>query len=41
MRTFLAAVVGGLFAGLLTRAVMVAGRRSGMLTKTLDRDAVE
>ncbi|MET0376290.1 MAG: hypothetical protein ABW128_18785 [Rhizorhabdus sp.] len=41
MRTYQAAVVGGLFAGLLTTAVMVAGRKSGVLTKTLDRDAVD
>lgn len=41
MRTYQAAVVGGLFAGLVTTAVMVAGRKSGMLTKTLDRDAVD
>jgi len=36
-----AAVVGGLIAGVLTTAVMVAGRKSGVLTKTLDRDAVD
>ena len=36
-----AAVVGGLIAGILTTAVMVAGRKSGGLTKTLDRDAVD
>jgi len=36
-----AAIVGGLIAGLLTTAVMVAGRKSGVLTKTLDRDAVD
>ena len=36
-----AAIVGGLIAGLLTTAVMVAGRKSGALTKTLDRDAVD
>jgi hypothetical protein len=28
-------------AGVLTTAVMVAGRKSGVLTKTLDRDAVD
>jgi hypothetical protein len=36
-----AAIAGGLIAGLLTTAVMVAGRKSGVLTKTLDRDAVD
>lgn len=36
-----AAIVGGLIAGLLTTAVMQAGRRTGVLTKTLDRDAVD
>lgn len=36
-----AAVVGGLIAGLVTTAIMVAGRKSGVLTKTLDRDAVD
>jgi hypothetical protein len=36
-----AAIVGGLIAGVLTTAVMVAGRKSGVLTKTLDRDAVD
>jgi hypothetical protein len=36
-----AAIVGGLIAGLLTTAVMVAGRKSGALTKTLDRDSVD
>lgn len=36
-----AAIVGGLIAGLLTSAVMLAGRKSGILTKTLDRDAVD
>lgn len=41
MERYKAAVVGGLFAGLITTAVMVAGRKSGVLTKTLDRDAVD
>jgi hypothetical protein len=41
MRKYKAAVVGGLFAGLVTTAVMVAGRKTGVLTKTLDRDAVD
>lgn len=36
-----AAIVGGLIAGLVTTAVMVVGRKSGVLTKTLDRDAVD
>jgi len=36
-----AAIIGGLVAGVLTTAVMVAGRKSGVLTKTLDRDAVD
>ncbi len=36
-----AAIAGGLIAGLVTTAVMVAGRKSGVMTKTLDRDAVD
>ena len=36
-----AAIVGGIIAGLATTAFMVAGRKSGALTKTLDRDAVD
>lgn len=36
-----AAMVGGVIAGLVTSAVMYAGRKSGVLTKTLDRDAVD
>lgn len=36
-----AALVGGLVAGLVTTAAMVAGRKSGVLGKTLDRDAVD
>jgi hypothetical protein len=36
-----AAIVGGLIAGVVTTAVMVAGRKTGLLTKTLDRDAVD
>jgi hypothetical protein len=36
-----AAMVGGLIAGVVTTAVMVAGRKSGVLTRTLDRDAVD
>jgi hypothetical protein len=41
MQRHAAAITGGLIAGLLTTAVMVAGRKSGVLTKTLDRDAVD
>lgn len=41
MQKYQAAIAGGLMAGLLTTAVMVAGRKSGLLTKTLDRDAVD
>lgn len=41
MQKYQAAITGGLVAGLLTTAVMVAGRKSGLLTKTLDRDAVD
>ena len=41
MQKYPAAITGGLIAGLLTTAVMVAGRKSGVLTKTLDRDAVD
>jgi len=36
-----AAMVGGIIAGLVTSAVMFAGRKSGVMTKTLDRDAVD
>jgi len=36
-----AAMVGGLIAGVVTTAIMVAGRKSGAMTKTLDRDAVD
>jgi hypothetical protein len=36
-----AAVIGGLVAGVVTSAVMWAGRKSGLMTKTLDRDAVD
>lgn len=36
-----AAMVGGVIAGLVTSAVMWAGRKSGLMTKTLDRDAVD
>jgi len=41
MEKYAAAVTGGLIAGVLTTAVMVAGRKSGVLKKTLDRDAVD
>ena len=41
MQRHTAAMVGGLIAGVVTTAVMVAGRKSGALTKTLDRDAVD
>jgi len=41
MKQYQAAMVGGLAAGVLTTLVMVAGRKSGVLTKTLDRDAVD
>ncbi len=36
-----AAMLGGLVAGVVTTVFMVAGRKSGLLTKTLDRDAVD
>jgi len=36
-----AAVIGGLVAGVVTTAVMISGRKSGVLGKTLDRDAVD
>jgi hypothetical protein len=41
MERYTAAVVGGLIAGVVTTAVMKAGRKTGVLTKTLDRDAVD
>jgi hypothetical protein len=41
MQATKAAVIGGLIAGVVTTAVMVAGRKSGVMTKTLDRDAVD
>ncbi len=41
MQRYAAAMTGGLIAGVLTTAVMVAGRKSGVLGKTLDRDAVD
>lgn len=36
-----AAMIGGIVAGVVTTAVMWGGRKSGMLGKTLDRDAVD
>jgi len=36
-----AGIISGLVAGLVTTGVMIAGRRSGLLGKTLDRDAVD
>lgn len=41
MRPYKAAIVGGLVAGVVTTLVMTAGRRTGVLGKTLDRDAVD
>ena len=41
MERYKAAIAGGLVAGLVTTAVMVTGRKTGVLTKTLDRDAVD
>jgi hypothetical protein len=41
MERYTAAMTGGLIAGVLTTAVMYAGRKSGALSKTLDRDAVD
>jgi hypothetical protein len=41
MQRHQAAMLGGIIAGVVTTAVMVAGRKSGVLTKTLDRDAVD
>lgn len=36
-----AAIAGGIVAGIVTTAAMWAGRRTGVLGKTLDRDAVD
>ena len=36
-----AAMVGGIIAGVVTSAVMLMGRKTGLMTKTLDRDAVD
>lgn len=41
MKPYKAAIVGGLVAGVVTTLVMTAGRRTGVLGKTLDRDAVD
>ena len=41
MQKYKAAIVGGLIAGVVTTAAMVVGRKTGLLTKTLDRDAVD
>ena len=41
MQRYEAAIVGGLVAGVVTTAVMTIGRKTGVLTKTLDRDAVD
>jgi len=41
MQKHKAAILGGLIAGVVTTAVMVVGRKSGVLSKTLDRDAVD
>jgi hypothetical protein len=41
MQKHKAAIVGGLVAGVVTTVFMVAGRKTGLLTKTLDRDAVD
>lgn len=41
MEKYKAAVLGGLVAGVVTTAVMAVGRKTGLLTKTLDRDAVD
>lgn len=41
MNRYAAGVIGGLIAGVATTAVMTAGRKSGLLGKTLDRDAVD
>lgn len=41
MRPLPAAMLGGLAAGVITTFVMTAGRKTGLLGKTLDRDAVD
>ena len=41
MQKHQAAVLGGLVAGVVTTIFMAAGRKTGLMTKTLDRDAVD
>jgi len=41
MEKYKAAVVGGVIAGVVTTVFMKAGYRSGVLKKTLDRDAID
>ncbi|KTF69738.1 hypothetical protein ACNFJ7_01085 [Sphingomonas sp. HT-1] len=41
MKPATAALLGGLVAGVVTTGVMIAGRKTGLLHKTLDRDAVD
>jgi len=41
MQRHTAAIVGGLIAGVVTTVAMTAGRKTGVLGKTLDRDAVD
>ncbi len=41
MKPYKAAIIGGLAAGVVTTLIMTAGRKSGVLGKTLDRDAVD
>lgn len=41
MNRYAAGALGGLVAGVVTTAVMAAGRKSGVTGKTLDRDAVD
>jgi hypothetical protein len=41
MRALPAAIIGGLAAGVITTVVMTTGRKTGVLGKTLDRDAVD
>ena len=41
MKTRNAVIAAGLLAGVVTTAAMFAGRKTGVLDKTLDRDAVD
>ena len=41
MKTRDAVILGGLLAGAVTTAAMFAGRKTGVLSKTLDRDSVD